>query len=71
VIENCLLDDIPDIFKLSEIVSMSEDKLAELAAEPEETQSLRETLGQEVEALSKCLVLFRRCRPRASEFQSF
>jgi hypothetical protein len=66
MIENCLIDDIPDTFTLSEIVSMSEDKLAELAAEPEETQSLRQTLKQEVEALSKSLVLFRRYKPRVS-----
>jgi hypothetical protein len=63
-IENCLVCNIPDILTPTKVDRMSEERLAELAAESEETTSRRTYLDEEIGILREGLAQCRRYRPR-------
>ncbi|TQN69609.1 Interferon-induced GTP-binding protein Mx, partial [Colletotrichum shisoi] len=64
-IESCLVQELPGIFTARLVNDMDNDKLAELAAEPEEAREHRALLREEIEQLTQGLEQCRRYRPRA------
>jgi hypothetical protein len=63
-IESCLVCDIPDILTPTKVDRMSEERLAELAAESTEMTSRRKNLDEEIGILREGLAQCRRYRPR-------
>ncbi|KAF5243778.1 hypothetical protein FAUST_2695 [Fusarium austroamericanum] len=64
-IESCLVHSLPDILTPTEVDSMTEVQLGELAAERSETKSRRILLDSEIKILQDGLKTCRRYRPRA------
>lgn len=63
-IENCLIEDIPNIFTTDKVSQMDDDELAHLAAESDEIQVERSTLKAEYESLQKGLQFCNKYRER-------
>ncbi|KAJ6438243.1 glutathione s-transferase [Purpureocillium lavendulum] len=63
-IEGCLVCDIPDILTPTKVYSMSNEELAELAAEPYDAQSRRDHLQAEIAILRNGLEECRKYKPR-------
>ncbi|KAH6886276.1 P-loop containing nucleoside triphosphate hydrolase protein [Thelonectria olida] len=63
-VESCLICDIPNILTPTQVDSMTEKRLKELALEPEDVQSRREHLEKEIEALREGKELCYKYRPR-------
>ncbi|KAK6208506.1 interferon-induced GTP-binding protein Mx [Colletotrichum tabaci] len=65
-IESCLIQELPGIFTARLVNDMDNDKLAELAAETEETREHRALLREEIKQLTQGLEQCRRYKPRAA-----
>lgn len=63
-IENCLLCDIPSIFTPRLVNGMTEERLRQLAAEPEEITTHRKTVLEEIDALRQGLIKCQQHRVR-------
>ncbi|KAJ4416993.1 hypothetical protein N0V82_006442 [Gnomoniopsis sp. IMI 355080] len=70
-IENCLLCDISGIFTPRLVNGMTEERLQQLAAEPEEITSQRKILYEEIDALRQGLIKCQQHRVREITGQSF
>ncbi|OHE96944.1 dynamin family protein [Colletotrichum orchidophilum] len=64
-IETCLIRDLPNILTPRDVSSMSDARLAELAAESEEVRQYRVQLQEDITMLKKGLEQCRRYKPRA------
>ncbi|TEA13622.1 Interferon-induced GTP-binding protein MxE [Colletotrichum sidae] len=65
-VESCLVQDLPAIFTPKMVSSVSDEKLAELAAETEEVLARRRKLNEDIELLREGRDLCRRHKPRAA-----
>ncbi|TDZ38195.1 Interferon-induced GTP-binding protein Mx3 [Colletotrichum spinosum] len=65
-VESCLVQDLPAIFTPKMVSSVSDEKLAELAAEPEEVLVRRRKLNEDIGLLREGRDLCRRHKPRAA-----
>ncbi|EFQ25703.1 dynamin family protein [Colletotrichum graminicola] len=66
VVESCLIRELPSIFTPKDVNLMSDERLAELAAESEEVSQRREQLQHHVALLRKGLEQCRRYKPRVA-----
>ncbi|KAF9870993.1 dynamin family protein [Colletotrichum karsti] len=64
-VESCLVHELPGMFTPADVTRMSDARVAELAAETEETQSIRSQLEAEIRLLEDGLKECRRHRPRS------
>ena len=64
-VESCLICHLPSILTPVDVDAMPEEKLSELAGEPEDAKSRRKQLQEEMEALRHGLAKCRQYRPRA------
>ena len=63
-VENCLIRRIPDIFEITMVTHMDDEKLASLASETRAVRDEREMLQRDVEVLERGLGECKRHRPR-------
>lgn len=63
-VESCLVRKIPEILTPISVGKMTDERLTELAAESEDSQSQRGQLQEDVEVLESGLAVCRRYRPR-------
>lgn len=70
-IESCLISEIPNILTPTLVSRLSDDRVAEMAAESEATQLRRRYLEEDIETLHQGLAEYRRFQPRitASELK--
>lgn len=64
VIENCLVEDIPNVFTTEKVSGMEDEELERLAAESEDIRIERSAVRTEYESLRKGLQLCNRYRER-------
>lgn len=63
-LESCLIQELPGILTPRDVHAMDETRLAELAAESEESRARRTQLQTDIELLKQSLDQCRRYRPR-------
>lgn len=65
-IENCLINDMPNILTPEMVLDMSDDMVHRAGAEPPQLESAREDLRHQMDKLHKGLQICQKYRPRHS-----
>ncbi|XEV01416.1 hypothetical protein FSHL1_006703 [Fusarium sambucinum] len=64
-VQGCLIRGLPGLLTPQKIGSLSDERVEEMAAEPSDRQSQRETLQEEIKLLEQVLDPYKRYKPRA------